>query len=94
MIILEWAENVQDKNRGDVCMFLSTRNIPAEQLIALKFSANDFRLAARLAVENEIPVDAPGYNTLIIRKCDRKLFETFTLEAESGVTNPEMVKDY
>ena len=71
-------------------MHLSTK-IPPEQLIALKFSVENFRAAARIAAENDIPADAPGYDTLIIRKRDKKLFKALNWEEEHSVVNPEKV---
>jgi len=72
-------------------MHLSTRQFPHDQLTALKFSEENFRAAARTAVENDIPVDAPGYSTLIVRKCDKALFKVIRWEEEHGVANPEKI---
>jgi hypothetical protein len=52
-------------------MLFDKKKIRPEQLIALKFKDSDtFRQGARIAVERDIPVDAPGHDTLIIKKAE------------------------
>ena len=69
------------------------KTIPAENLIALKFSSEDeFRQAARFAVAKKIPVDATGYDTLIIRKEDTQLFAQHGLKfLPEGIADPKTV---
>ena len=72
---------------------LNLKAIPADALTALKFSSEqEFRKAARLAVEKKIPVDAPGYETLIVRKEDTQLFAQHGLKfLAEGVADPQTV---
>lgn len=56
-------------------MFFCTKKSNPKNLTALKFSnPESFRRAARIAVEKNISVDAPGNLTLIIGKKDKKHF--------------------
>ena len=76
-------------------MMFNLKTIPAENLTALKFSSEDeFRQAARLAVAKKIPVDAPGYDTLIVRKEDMQLFAQHGLKlfARKGSLIPRLYR--
>jgi hypothetical protein len=69
------------------------KTLPAKKLTALKFvDEPTFRQAARLAAERKIPVEAPGYHTLIVRKSDRGLFKAKRLKfEEERIGDPEGV---
>lgn len=62
------------------------RRIPENELTALRFKdREEFRKAVRIAAEADIPADAPGMQTLIIRKLNRSLFSRFEyLEQKVG----------
>ena len=72
-------------------MNFRSKRIPSAELTALKFTDEEtFRSAVRLAVDRDIPADAPGYFTLIIRKTDKKLFKSLAYK-EQRVADPEKV---
>jgi hypothetical protein len=70
------------------------KTIPIEQLAALRFADEQtFREAARLAAEHKIPVEAPGEDTLIVRKTDAALFRDARLMyREERVVDAEKAK--
>lgn len=60
---------------------LGLSSIANHALAALRFKDEvTFRQAARLAVDKQIPVDAPGRNTLIIRTQDIEVFMNIGLK--------------
>ncbi|MGH8059774.1 MAG: hypothetical protein ACREOH_21475 [Candidatus Entotheonellia bacterium] len=70
-------------------MLFGKRNVSPEKLTALQFpNSETFRQAARVAVEHDLAVDAPGHHILIIQKTDRKFFKSFAVE-EQKVMDPE-----
>lgn len=72
-------------------MLFSKRNVNPEKLTALQFpNSETFRQAARVAVEHDLSVDAPGHHILIIKKTDKKFFKSFAFE-EQKVVDPEKV---
>ena len=71
---------------------LDLGGIPLKELVALKFSETVFREAARVAVEQGIPVEAPGHNTLIVRRSDRGMFSGLGFE-EKAIQNGHLGGD-
>ena len=74
-------------------MFFNFAKAPTEKLTALRFlDSETFRKAARVAAEHNVPAQAPGYDTLIVRKSDKKLFAAKHLKFdEEPVANAEKV---
>ena len=67
------------------------RSITAKKLIGLEFpDLKTFRRAAQIAAEKNIPVDAPGWKTLVIKKADKKLFRCLQF-IERRITIPEII---
>jgi hypothetical protein len=69
------------------------KDVPARELVALQFAdPSTFRRAARFAAEHKVGADAPGRNTLIVRKSAKHLFEDRGFKfRESKIADPNYV---
>ena len=74
---------------------LGLRNIPVQKLTALRFpDEQSFKRAARIAAEERIPVDAPGYKTLVVQLEHVMLFEKAALKFDREmIADPEKVSN-
>ena len=69
------------------------RSVDRKELVALKFpNAEAFRKASRLAVRNNVRVEVPGDDTLIMRESD-KLFSMDLNPRTLPIIPPEKVSD-
>lgn len=56
----------------------------SNKLIALRFEDETaFRKAARIAINHNLPVDASGNYTLIVRKPDKEQFSSFRFKQQT-----------
>jgi hypothetical protein len=70
-------------------MLFQANQIDYEDLTALRFrNAKEFWRASEIVVKSRIQVFAPGHNTLIIQKSDKKFFEDLDFTVQK-VANPK-----
>ena len=68
-------------------------SVDRKELIALKFAnADEFRKASRRAVRENVPVEVPGDNTLIMREASRRVFADLSF-VQSSIVPTEKVSD-